>query len=1581
MGWLPLPNTKTYRSACLVVPTSSILTLVLPSTGLLLLLFRTQEEAEAEYKVQYPDHYAAFADLATAEDLADDPDTSAAAAGADPQASTADGMDMDIDGDEDLGTAAAAAAAATAAQAKSAAASSLLHGKLLQDAVSLHQQLFSTLALHRLQHRLAAGPAAAGSSSSSVGEVGWAMQQQQQEAAVEEAFRLCWGLGRQLAAAQQGLLPAAVDDVVRPGCIMALALEHRSLNTTASSTAAAAVAAAAASRRSSTLPVTLTAASSSSSSSDAVEAQLDMQQPFPEETVLMQAPLAVLSQRLHVLLEEWPEHPLLQQLLAIVDRLLGLPLSTPLKTALTGLELLLARAQVWEETAARHVTLKQQLAAVAGLATRWRKLELASWKGLLERVQLRHAAGANSSWYHLYQLLVLGVTQEDTPSSAAAAAEGVTGVDASAAVAADGGSSGSGSGSSDAGYRSVASSVEAFMQTSTLGEFAARLQLLFSFACQLTVTAGPAVAATQGSSTTSTRQQQQQQLCNMLWNVLSYYGQYLPDVSAAVEAGLVTLRKELSDFVKLAKWEDRGYYAMKISTEKAQRQLHRLSRRAEDVLKQPAAGVLAAASQKMGLGQITAPKAALQAAAAAAKAANKAAKKQAAAAAAAAATEGAAAGAAGDTTAAAAGQGTGDAQGSELAAAAAAAAKVDPALLGELDLAATGSTAAAAAASTAHWAASLDCLATAAVAGWAGDRGAAAGAAATSGQKPKGSRARKAAAAAAAAQIDAVTLVLADALERLAPQEQQAWQAFAAAAVAAAAAAAAAGNSMQPATSSSSSYLARLPKLTAKMAKVLRPKAVPAATAAAAAAPPSNMPNGIEQGEDPTSPAAAAAPAVQLDDLAATAASRALALSGDISKGARLRKKKALSDLLHALGAAGFSKRASEVPMDDRDPAAWFSHAQPCIAASPLLQPLQLLPAAAAGDAGDNTSLAAAAAAVPGELLLLSASCWSKADVYYFRSLARLQRLQTAAKAPHKDLVLQEVTAAVGYVQHQMFLLRQQRTLLQQLSDSYTQLLQATTWLQELSAAAAGAAAAGSSSTSSFLPPAAPLPPQEWCKGWLESTQELLCGLTYQLSGCRQLLAAVGPMHEGSGMPAHVISSTSTAASKLAAWSAVLQQHKAAVQAEVAATALGGCPVVTHGAVGVLSAAHTAVQEVAADAAAATAAMAVAARAAAAGAAAGGSSDVDVVCQVLPAWDAVLQALQRAAQQAAAFNGEHMQQQQALPLLPSQRQEQQQGGVVSEQWEACLSQLVSQVLVAAQVLHGSSSSSSGADASLAQQPASALGSASAAAAGGDVDVDVVGVGRATAEALKASRLAAIAESARQLLTLLAAATSSSGSSSPQAAAAMAAQLTAVLPLPLLLLGGVQRAGCELLLLHKSLGKLAYICSSTFATLASQGYCVPEGEGGQEGEGGEGELQWQDAGGTGMGEGTGKKDVSDQLENEDQLLGAQQKDQQQQEQQPPEQQGEEDGAQGVEMEADFEGSLHDIDDRKQQGEGESEDSQEGDDDRIQQEMGEVSRQKEDRRIGSRTRKGEGQEERGVAAIHEHFAVSACCIWHL
>ena len=58
-------------------------------------------------------------------------------------------------------------------------------------------------------------------------------------------------------------------------------------------------------------------------------------------------------------------------------------------------------------------------------------------------------------------------------------------------------------------------------------------------------------------------------------------------------------------------------------------------------------------------------------------------------------------------------------------------------------------------------------------------------------------------------------------------------------------------------------------------------------------------------------------------------AQRALELRGAADKGARSRKKKALTDLLHALAAAGLSRQRSAVPSVERSVHAWFTQVRP----------------------------------------------------------------------------------------------------------------------------------------------------------------------------------------------------------------------------------------------------------------------------------------------------------------------------------------------------------------------------------------------------------------------------------------------------------------------------------------------------------------------------------------------------------------------------------------------------------------------------------------------------------------------------
>jgi midasin len=95
---------------------------------------------------------------------------------------------------------------------------------------------------------------------------------------------------------------------------------------------------------------------------------------------------------------------------------------------------------------------------VALVATRWRRLELASWRLLLQRAVAAHAAGAHRAWFHIYRLL--GAAAAGTGGGAEGGA-GVLGTGGGAALE-------EGLPPSEASYRRAAAALEAFLQTATV---------------------------------------------------------------------------------------------------------------------------------------------------------------------------------------------------------------------------------------------------------------------------------------------------------------------------------------------------------------------------------------------------------------------------------------------------------------------------------------------------------------------------------------------------------------------------------------------------------------------------------------------------------------------------------------------------------------------------------------------------------------------------------------------------------------------------------------------------------------------------------------------------------------------------------------------------------------------------------------------------------------------------------------------------------------------------------------------------------------------------------------------------------
>jgi len=310
----------------------------------------------------------------------------------------------------------------------------------------------------------------------------------------------------------------------------------------------------------------------------------------PGETSLALPVVANCRRKITALLQEWPEHPLLTQLAEICDRILKLPLLGPVKTFLTGLELLLARAQTWEQSASTETSLLNELTAMANVAMRWRRRELHAWSRLLERCSERHAARARRTWFALHRLLksVQSSSSFDTVDNE----RNIAAIDENDEDEDEG---------DIQGIREITRALEEYLQGSTLGEFLARLSLVKTFEHHLT-----ADIRARAALNLPPRRGDAALRC-VLHNTYRYYHQFKPVVETEIENERATPARKLEDHAKLAKWENRGYHFMKQQAESNERVLHKHVRQFDRALQKLVLPILESASRN-GTGLAVLPK-------------------------------------------------------------------------------------------------------------------------------------------------------------------------------------------------------------------------------------------------------------------------------------------------------------------------------------------------------------------------------------------------------------------------------------------------------------------------------------------------------------------------------------------------------------------------------------------------------------------------------------------------------------------------------------------------------------------------------------------------------------------------------------------------------------------------------------------------------------------------------------------------------------------------------------------------------------------------------------------------------------
>ena len=278
-----------------------------------------------------------------------------------------------------------------------------------------------------------------------------------------------------------------------------------------------------------------------------------------DSILAMREPVQLFYARVNKVREEWPDNELLLQLKDISGRLLLLPSDAPIKKAMSGLELLLLRSLTWEESAASHVSLKKELDSLAVVANEWRKEELQSLEGLFDRNSHKHVKMASVGWLHLFEIF-----KHFTLPKACKLNLG-----------------------------DILESIEGFLQSSPIGQFQTRLAVVKMFYRHLLIHDFL-------HTPTLKRHALLKALSSMLQNLYSYYLQFLPSMKEEVASGTALLSKELSDFVQLSKWEDINVYAMRNNIDKANRTLHKLREKHDQLLMKGMKESLETQSKKFG---------------------------------------------------------------------------------------------------------------------------------------------------------------------------------------------------------------------------------------------------------------------------------------------------------------------------------------------------------------------------------------------------------------------------------------------------------------------------------------------------------------------------------------------------------------------------------------------------------------------------------------------------------------------------------------------------------------------------------------------------------------------------------------------------------------------------------------------------------------------------------------------------------------------------------------------------------------------------------------------------------------------
>ncbi|KAF9046525.1 hypothetical protein BJ165DRAFT_1527609 [Panaeolus papilionaceus] len=263
--------------------------------------------------------------------------------------------------------------------------------------------------------------------------------------------------------------------------------------------------------------------------------------------------LALLVQQLHSRLqriaEEWPDQMVLQHLMERCQTVINSRATNSVAKLLSMLEQLLLQTDDWEMYANKENSIKTFRESMIRLVIEWRQLELICWRNLLRSQAIVFRKNASQWWFKLYDIIIHGTLAAKESARTDDDALGIY-------------------------LRDMVLLLDDFMTKSPLGEFEARLELLDSFRHYL-------------FSLSHSKDDIHSRVARILSSSFNRYNLLTSVVRKRIADQQAALEKEVAAFVKLASWKDTNVHALKQSAQKTHRQLYKITRKFQALLREP----------------------------------------------------------------------------------------------------------------------------------------------------------------------------------------------------------------------------------------------------------------------------------------------------------------------------------------------------------------------------------------------------------------------------------------------------------------------------------------------------------------------------------------------------------------------------------------------------------------------------------------------------------------------------------------------------------------------------------------------------------------------------------------------------------------------------------------------------------------------------------------------------------------------------------------------------------------------------------------------------------------------------------